>query len=168
MIAIRFTADVTQIICSFYELHILSDQVLRHNGLFNAAEAFNVISTGVKETIMPQYLIAKDVKSVEGDTIWCNATSTHTPLCGGVNTASGRVQAPGSLTHARDGANIKCLNICRQFLWHYNSRPREGGELRNRSSKRYLNSRPRVGANVPHCNQSGAFGAATHAPPWSE
>lgn len=97
-----------------------------------------------------------------------NATSTHTPLCGGVNTASGRVQAPGSLTHARDGANIKCLNICRQFLWHYNSRPREGGELRNRSSKRYLNSRPRVGANVPHCNQSGAFGAATHAPPWSE
>ena len=26
---------------------------------------------------MPQYLIAKDVKSVEGDTIWCNATSTH-------------------------------------------------------------------------------------------
>ena len=43
----------------------------------NAAEAFNVISTGVKETIMPQYLIAKDVKSVEGDTIWCNATSTH-------------------------------------------------------------------------------------------
>lgn len=38
----------------------------------NAAEAFNVISTGVKETIMPQYLIAKDVKFVEGTDDLCD------------------------------------------------------------------------------------------------
>lgn len=43
----------------------------------NKAEAFTVIPTGVKETIMPQYLIAKDVEAVKGDTIWCNATAGH-------------------------------------------------------------------------------------------
>ena len=41
------------------------------------AEAFTIIPTGVENTLMPQYLIAKDVKAVKGDTIWCNATSVH-------------------------------------------------------------------------------------------
>lgn len=44
----------------------------------NKAETFTVIPTGVENTLMPQYLIAKDVESVKGDTIWCNATGTHT------------------------------------------------------------------------------------------
>lgn len=42
------------------------------------AEAFTVIPTGVKNTLMPQYLMAKDVEYVKGDTIWCNATAAHT------------------------------------------------------------------------------------------
>lgn len=41
------------------------------------AEAFNVIPTGVENTLMPQYLIAKDVKFIAGDTVWCNATAAH-------------------------------------------------------------------------------------------
>ena len=40
------------------------------------AEAFNVIPTGVENTLMPQYLIAKDVNFVVGDTVLCDAT-TH-------------------------------------------------------------------------------------------
>ena len=40
------------------------------------AEAFNVIPTGVENTLMPQYLIAKDVNFVAGDTVLCDAT-TH-------------------------------------------------------------------------------------------
>ena len=40
------------------------------------AEAFTVIPTGVENTLMPQYLIAKDVNFVAGDTILCDAT-TH-------------------------------------------------------------------------------------------
>jgi len=38
----------------------------------NAAEAFNVISTGVENTLMPQYLIAKDVNFVAGETTLCD------------------------------------------------------------------------------------------------
>lgn len=40
------------------------------------AEAFTVIPTGVENTLMPQYLIAKDVNFVAGDTVLCDAT-TH-------------------------------------------------------------------------------------------
>ncbi len=36
-----------------------------------------VIPTVTEGTIMPQYLVGKVTKVVEGDTIWCNATASH-------------------------------------------------------------------------------------------
>lgn len=51
-----------------------------------------------------------------------NTTSTHTPLCGGVNTASGRVQAPGRFnSRPRMGTN-PILHREHHPCYYYNSR----------------------------------------------